>query len=144
MVQHQQFNIAMIDDDSDEADFIEDAISDSNLPIQFRYFSSFEQFMEAAPQSFLPDLIIMDINLPCKNGIECIKELKAHTTLSYIPVVTFSNSHCQKYEDDSKQAGALQLFLKPTTISEYRQVVDAFYEICLKNSASQFEEQAVA
>jgi response regulator RpfG family c-di-GMP phosphodiesterase len=145
MMQREHFIIAMIDDDSDEADFIEQALYESNLPIQLKYFSSFEKFMNAAAsQSFLPDLIIMDINLPCKDGIACIHELKADVTLSYIPVVTFSNTHCQKYEDDSVNAGAIQLFIKPTTLTEYKTIVGKFYEFCLKNSASEFEDQAVA
>jgi DNA-binding NtrC family response regulator len=144
MVQQQHFNIAMIDDDSDEADFMGEAICESELPIRFNYFSTFDEFLDATSASFLPDLIVMDINLPCRNGIECIKELKSNPMLSYIPVVGFSNSHCQKYEEDSMKAGALQLFIKPTTINEYKDVVDRFYQVCLQNSASHFEEQAVA
>jgi len=142
--QGQQFNIVMVDDDSDEADFIIEAIAASDLPLHFTFYSNFSDFLAATKPSALPDLIVMDINLPGRDGIECIKDLKADPVLSYIPIVTFSNTHCQKYEDDSKDAGALQLLIKPTTIAEYHRVTMKFYNICLQHSAQNFEEQAVA
>lgn len=144
MKQGQCFTIVMIDDDNDEADLMEEAFAESHYSIQFKYFSSFDEFIASVNRSVLPDLIVMDINLPCKNGIQCIHELKADPALSHIPVVTFSNSHCAMYEDETRLAGALQLFVKPTTMSEYRKLAYQFCMICLQHSSSQFEEQAVA
>jgi DNA-binding response OmpR family regulator len=145
MVKQQFYTIGMVDDDSDEAEILQEAINENNFPFRLQYFSSFPDFLAAFEGSqALPDLVVMDINMPCQNGLQCIKELKSHHTLAYIPVVTFSNAHSHTKEAESLGAGAKQLFVKPASILEYKKVLADFYKICSNNNASEFEKQAVA
>ena len=124
------FTIAMVDDDSDEPVLLIESIKKNHIPITIQYFQAFDDFITTVNAFQLPCLIIMDINLPRKTGIECVREIKANPLISHIPIITFSNSLCQKYEEDSKNAGALKLLRKPTTSVEYENVIKELYNIC--------------
>jgi CheY-like chemotaxis protein len=39
-----------------------------------------------------PDLIFLDLNMPCKNGIECLNEIKSNPAYRHIPVIVYSSS----------------------------------------------------
>lgn len=52
-----------------------------------------EGAFQATPR---PDLIILDLNLPKKNGREVLKEIKSHSKWEHIPVLVFSNSESPK------------------------------------------------
>ena len=48
----------------------------------------------------LPDLIFLDLNMPCKNGIECLNELKSKPAYRSIPVIVYSSSaHLNDIQD---------------------------------------------
>src|SRR5512133_2251100 len=49
----------------------------------------------ASGQHSLPDLVILDLNLPCKNGREVMAEMQAHPQLKSLPVAVLSTSHSE-------------------------------------------------
>ena len=66
-----------------------------------------------------PDLILLDLNLPSKNGFEVLAEMKADPDLKTIPVIVFS--HCDE-ESDIAPAYNLQIaayLVKPTNVDGY-------------------------
>ena len=40
----------------------------------------------------IPDLLFLDLNMPCKNGFECLSEIRNHPKLSALPIVVYSSS----------------------------------------------------
>jgi CheY-like chemotaxis protein len=40
----------------------------------------------------VPDLLFLDLNMPCKNGVECLEEIRKKLKLDKLPVVVYSNS----------------------------------------------------
>ncbi|WP_207496293.1 response regulator [Aridibaculum aurantiacum] len=126
----QRYTIDLIDDDLDEAEFLQQAIAENNLPITLRHYKDFYHFSDTVSGGSLPDLLVIDINLPRKNGIEALHEIKTDVTLSAVPAVTFTTSTYTKYLEESKEAGAIQLIVKPTTSTGYKHVVDLLFNIC--------------
>jgi DNA-binding response OmpR family regulator len=41
-------------------------------------------------EKFLPDLLFLDLNMPCKNGLQCIKEIRENKTYDSLPIVVFT------------------------------------------------------
>jgi CheY-like chemotaxis protein len=40
----------------------------------------------------LPDVLFLDLNMPCKNGYECLSEIKQNIKLKHLPVIVFTTS----------------------------------------------------
>jgi len=73
----------------------------------------------------LPDLILLDLNLPKKNGLEVLAEIKSDPKLKRIPVVILTSS---KNEDDISQVYNLHgncYITKPHNLSDLFQVINA-------------------
>jgi DNA-binding response OmpR family regulator len=66
-------------------------------------------------QEFKPQVIILDLMLPVKNGFEILAELKAHSQLKSIPVIIFSNRDSQEDKQRVFQLGADRYFVKAMT-----------------------------
>lgn len=72
-----------------------------------------------------PDLIILDINLPLKNGYEVLKALKGSEKTRMIPIIVFTTSSTAKDVDKSYEALANLFVSKPSNIEEIEQAVDS-------------------
>lgn len=62
----------------------------------------------------VPDLILMDINMPNKNGLEALKAIKLHPGLNNVKVIMITNYGDKKHLHESLQAGAVDYIVKPT------------------------------
>ena len=90
----QKLNILLADDDADDRYFFSKALK--ILPIQ----SSLATVEDGAKlmqylsdnSTQLPDALFLDLNMPCKNGAECLTEIKDTETLKHLPVIIYSTS----------------------------------------------------
>jgi chemotaxis family two-component system response regulator Rcp1 len=72
----------------------------------------------------LPDLILLDINMPKKDGFEVLAELKSDPVLRRVPVVVFTTSDSQEDIDRAYDKGASTFITKPVTLGDLGQVLD--------------------
>jgi CheY-like chemotaxis protein len=116
--------ILMADDDEEDQMFAQDAFEESGLPHDLQFVDDGEALVDylntsinAADQSHtpLPDLILLDLNMPKKDGREALREIKANPQLRHIPVVvlTTSSLDCDIYR--SYDIGANSYITKPVT-----------------------------
>ena len=73
--------------------------------------------------ALLPDLILLDINLPMKNGHEVLKFIKDSEHLKQIPVVMFTTSSSQKDIVDAYKQHASCFITKPVEVNDFMKVV---------------------
>ena len=66
-----------------------------------------------------PQLILLDLNMPRKNGLEALKELKQDDIFRKIPVVVFSTSSASNDIEKAYQLGANCFIIKPDTVTEW-------------------------
>lgn len=71
----------------------------------------------------LPDLILLDLNMPKMDGIEFLKQLKSTDALKFIPIIVLSTSN--NYNDVKKcyEIGASGYMIKPLHFEEYKQKI---------------------
>ncbi len=77
----------------------------------------------AAWQDGVPDLILLDINLPRLGGLEVLEKLRANQSWAGTPVVIFSTSRLQADRERAYRAGANSYVAKPASFSEFRDVL---------------------
>jgi CheY-like chemotaxis protein len=70
-----------------------------------------------------PDLILLDLNLPKKDGFEVLRSLKASESLRSIPVIVFTTSSRASDRDDSLALGAQEYIVKPPTLNALMEAV---------------------
>ena len=83
--------------------------------------------------SFLPDLMLLDIILPKKNGFELMEDINKDPKLSKIPVIITSNLAQEEDISKGRNLGAIDYFVKSrSTIDE---LVEKIKNICTQNSS---------
>ena len=83
---------------------------------------------EDAPR---PDLILLDLNIPKKDGFEVLKEIKDHPSVSRVPVVILTSSQADRDVVKSYNFGANCFISKPVDVDEFLAVVRSTGEFWL-------------
>lgn len=83
----------LIEDDEDDKFILMQAISELFEDVYIRTaYDAENAFSILLEEKFLPELIILDINLPKMNGLECLQRLREFNETRHIPVVIYSTS----------------------------------------------------
>lgn len=72
----------------------------------------------------IPDLILLDINMPRKNGLDVLRELKTDAMLNPLPVVVFSSSDRQQDIDMAYERGASSFVRKPIGFTALKELLE--------------------
>jgi len=95
-------NVLLVEDDVGDVELAEEAVRQGGVAfklsvvedgVQAMHYLRKEEPFAAAPR---PDLLVLDLNLPKKNGREVLADLKADSTLRNLPVVLLSTSAIQE------------------------------------------------
>jgi two-component system, chemotaxis family, response regulator Rcp1 len=81
---------------------------------------------EQAPR---PDLILLDLNLPKRSGMEVLAELKSDESLRSIPVIMFSSSRREVDQDKSLKLGAQEYVTKPSSLEGFAETVKRAFSL---------------
>jgi CheY-like chemotaxis protein len=109
--------ILLIDDDHDDCYLFTDAVKKIFPGVTIAITNNFIEAI-AYLTSQKPDVIFLDLNMPFKNGIESIAELKANDEFKNIPVVVFSNSDYPRDIKLAYEKGAALYFTKPSSFDD--------------------------
>ena len=121
--------ILLVEDDPDDRDLLVEAFRRAGAPHALRIAEDGEEALDvvascassrAAP---LPDLVLLDLNLPRKSGFEVLEELKASEASRRIPVVVMTTSSAECDVERSYELGASCFITKPSDLSELFSVV---------------------
>ena len=90
----------------------------------------------ALARSSLPDVILMDINLPGISGIEALKALREDLATAHIPVVAISANAMTRDIEVGRQLGFFSYLTKPIVVEEFMSTLDLALESIQKNVGS--------
>lgn len=119
------FCILLVDDDDDDRYLLQTAFEESETPCRldyvadgdeiFRYLD--KQVQTETSTEHLPDLILLDLNMPRKNGWQVLNELKQSPLFKHIPVVILTTSKSPEHVHKSYSLGASSFITKPSSFS---------------------------
>lgn len=124
--------ILMADDDEDDRLLAEEAFKESRIRNDLRFANDGEELMDylyqrgeyakpgAAPR---PGLILLDLNMPKKDGREALEEIKSHDSFRHIPVVILTTSRDEADIIRSYNVGANSFIVKPVTFESLVEVI---------------------
>lgn len=128
-------NILYADDDTDDCIFFKEALK--ALPVQTNVTTvkDGEELMNYlfAHTDCMPHVLFLDINMPRKNGIECLSEIKQHAKLKDLPVIMFSTSNSKEDISTLFTKGAHVYVHKPSDFVQLIQVINNAIPLAIEN-----------
>src|SRR6185436_6817793 len=125
----QKINILLIDDDGEECFFFAEALKSLNLNYNLSMANDCMELFDLLDLREVFNVIFLDINMPIKNGKECLKEIKSYKKFSHIPVIIFTVSQYQKDIDDTYNSGAHYFVIKPDSKDKYVSTLKTIFDI---------------
>lgn len=120
-------NVLVVEDSPADVRLIREALKNTTVPLQLTVahdgVEAMQYLHESERMETLPDLMLLDLNLPRKNGREVLAEVKTSPNLKQIPVLVMTSS---RSDEDINQAYALNAncyITKPYDFQEYVDVV---------------------
>ncbi len=132
-------NLLLADDDIDDCIFFEDALKELPISATLSTVNDGIQLMNylLAKPGNLPDVLFLDLNMPRKNGIECLAEIKLIDKLKNLPVIIFSTSLNMEVVDLFYQKGAHYYIRKPGEYEKLRKIILEAVTLASQNKLSQ-------
>jgi len=115
------FEVWIVDDDADDREILRDAFVSSREGDDYQFLENGDALMQALesrrPDS-LPSLIMLDLNMPGKDGREALREIKIHEQFHRIPIIVFTTSSSGRDKDHCYDLGANCFVTKPDTFNK--------------------------
>jgi CheY-like chemotaxis protein len=130
-------HILLVEDNPGDARLILEALKETRTRNRLSHVANGVQAIEFLrrtgdhTQALRPDLILLDLNLPCKDGREVLAEIKTDGTLRRIPVIILTTSEA---EDDIQRAYDLNAncyVAKPVGLEQFIRVIRCLEEFWL-------------
>ncbi|HWJ90180.1 MAG TPA: response regulator [Flavisolibacter sp.] len=120
--------ILLAEDDVDDQrlfhDFLQHRTDIVLMPVVENGVEVFETLEKIDRADELPDLIILDQNMPKSNGLQTLEALKHNTDYSAIPVAVYSTYTDAQLIESCIAAGACAVITKPLTKEGYNQMIE--------------------
>lgn len=123
-MQKAPLQLLLADDDADDWFLFHEALEQIPVDTKLRTASNGSQLMTMLLKpTHHTDVLFLDLNMPLKNGLDCLKEIRANKVLRKLPVVIFSTSVAEKILGDLYALGAILYIKKPNSLSELKTVL---------------------
>ena len=121
-------SIILADDDEDDRFVFKDVIHEVNERVKVEIVSDGLQLMSLL-KHFAPDLLFLDLEMPYKNGLECLLEIRANPVLEQLPVIVFSSTTRPANIQTAYEMGAHLFLIKETSFHEYTSAIKAILNL---------------
>lgn len=124
--------ILIAEDDEDDYLLTIEALKEAGVDSQIKWVKDGEELMDylepigakiRKPGSEFPSLILLDLNMPRKDGREVLEEIKKNETLRKIPVVILTTSKAETDINHAYDLGVNSYIQKPVRFSEFVEVI---------------------
>jgi len=119
-------NIFLADDDEDDQFMFQEALKEIHAPTNLVTASDGEQLMEVlhSLNGNLPDVLFLDLNMPRKNGFQCLIEIRQNEKFSSLRTIILSTSYQEEVIESLYENGADHYVKKPTEFSELKMIIE--------------------
>jgi len=132
-------NILLADDDTDDCIFFKQASDELQIPLHLTTVNDGEQLMQLLlnENDELPDVLFLDLNMPRKNGFECLSEIKLSEKLNQLAVIIFSTSYEKEVVNQLYNNGAQYFIRKPSEFSQFKKIIQQTITLIAQGNISQ-------
>ena len=118
-------HIMLADDDEDDRLFFREAFEEVKIKHSITSFKDGVELMShlSKKENPKPDIIFLDLNMPRKSGIECLKEIRSEDRLKDISVAIYSTSSSEQDIEDTFVSGANVYIKKPNDFTQLKKIL---------------------
>ncbi|OJW83971.1 MAG: hypothetical protein BGO69_09595 [Bacteroidetes bacterium 46-16] len=127
-------SVLIVDDDADDRESIRDAFLENKHHHEYIFMKNGDQLLQhltAKNDTSVFKIILLDLNMPGKDGKDILKEIKTNSIWQPIPVIILTTSSSEKDRDTSYQLGANCFVTKPSSYRELISVTDSIAKLWL-------------
>ena len=127
----EPIHILLAEDDPDDRQFFQEALAEAQISSTLTSVEDGLQLMKylEEPDGQRPDIIFLDINMPYKDGKECLKEIRRNQKFKDVPVVMFSTSSYKTDIEETFANGANMYVSKPVFFEDVVNILKQIFSL---------------
>jgi CheY-like chemotaxis protein len=124
-MQYDDFHVLLADDDPDDRLFFKYAIEELKIKTVVTTVNDGVDLMNylAEPNSKMPHVVFLDLNMPRKGGMECLKEIRSNKNFKDLSIAIYSTSGSEKDIEESFVLGANIYIKKPNDFNSLKKIL---------------------
>ena len=134
--------IIIADDDPDDKEFFDAAVKEINPSVKIFNVPNGKELMRLL-DSFVPDMVFLDLDMPVMNGVESLVAIRANANLEKMPVVVYSSTTREANIQTAYEMGAHLFFIKPSVYQDYLNSLRAILRLNWRDPAAVREQYCV-
>lgn len=139
----QTLNVALADDDEDDRFLFKEAIDEIKIQTKLSLFTNGQELMDylSLPNIILPQVVFLDLNMPVKNGLQCLKEIRDNSSLDGMSIAIYSTSSSEKDIEDTFVLGANIYINKPNSFTKLKDAIEKVLQINWQYNTSNLNKE---
>ena len=127
----EPIQILLADDDEDDRLFFKEAFEEIKINTHVRFVNDGVELMNDLNQNGkqLPHILFLDLNMPRKNGIECLLEIKRMNQLQNIAIAIYSTSSSDQDIEETFVQGANVYIKKPSDFATLKRILEEVIKV---------------
>lgn len=132
--------ILLVEDNPGDIRLTQEVLEETKLDVDLFVVSDSEDVMDfllgqgSYSESVIPDIILLDLNMPKKTGHEVLIEIKSNENLKRIPVIILSTSNATYDVKKAYNSNANAYMVKPLDFDDYLNSFQSLYDFWLKTA----------
>lgn len=134
-------NLHLVEDSPADVELVEEALESLGYDVELTISKDGEEFLEYFNEvdredsgETRPDLILLDIDLPRKNGFEILDRLRDNTTATLVPIVVLTMSNAADDLERCYELGANACVTKPLGFEAFEELLDSLLAFWLESA----------
>jgi CheY-like chemotaxis protein len=142
MAQKSKRIIALADDDVDDREIFADVCADIDAGLELMLFKNGKMLLDflETPNTSAPAIVFLDINMPIKDGFECLNEIRSNTKFNELCIIVYSTSISTSDVTRAKKLGADGFLQKPCSYSKLKLAVQKILDTDWSDPCSQLDK----
>jgi len=125
-------HILLAEDDEDDYFIFSLAVQELSIRVMLRRAENGDILLKLLDEK-IPDLLFLDLLMPCRDGRTCIKEIRANAKYDTLPIIVYSSMRdVNNIQFCYREGGNLYVF-KPSSLPELKDVLERILSIDWKN-----------
>ena len=125
--------VLIAEDDDDDFELFSFAINDLSVSIVLMRAKDGEMLLKIL-DSNQPDILFLDLFMPCKDGRQCLKEIRSDKKFDHLPVIIYSSLRDKKTVEFCFREGANVYAIKPASYADLREILKKILSIDWKRA----------
>lgn len=125
-MENDALHVLLADDDEDDRTFFKEALQEIKVKTVVTLVNDGLQLMNYLnqPGNKLPNVIFLDLNMPVKSGLECLREIRKNKRLRDLAIAIYSTSSSDENIEEAFVQGANIYIKKPSDFSMLKNVLE--------------------